>query len=68
MDASTQSGTSRQIGIGVIGCGGIARHAHLPNIARNPRTRLVAVCDIDLERAKAFATEFGDGKAAAYQD
>ena len=67
MDASTPNG-SRQLGIGVIGCGGIARHAHLPNIARNPRTNLVAVCDIDLDRANAFAAEFGDGKTAAYQD
>lgn len=68
MDASTHSGSPRQLGIGVIGCGGIARHAHLPNIARNPRTKLVAVCDIDLDRAKAFAAEFGDGTTAAYQD
>lgn len=70
MDASTPTGagSTRQLGIGVIGCGGIARHAHLPNIARNPRTRLVAVCDIDHDRAKAFAAEFGDGTTAAYQD
>lgn len=56
---------SRQLGIGVIGCGGIARHAHLPNILRNPRAKLVAVCDIDLDRAKAYGEEFG---AVAYQD
>jgi predicted dehydrogenase len=67
MDASIHSG-SRQLGIGVIGCGGIARHAHMNNIARNPRTRLVAVCDIDLARAQAAAEEFGDGRTAAYQD
>ncbi len=65
---TTSVDTSRQLGVGVIGCGGIARHAHLPNIARNPRTRLVAVCDIDLDRAKAFAEEFGDGNTVAYQD
>jgi predicted dehydrogenase len=68
MDASAQNGSSRQLGIGVIGCGGIARHAHLPNIARNPRAKLVAVCDIDFDRAKAFAEEFGDGNTVAYQD
>jgi predicted dehydrogenase len=67
MDASTEQ-SSRQLGVGVIGCGGIARHAHLPNIKRNPRTRLVAVCDIDLDRAKAFAEEFGDEHTVAYQD
>jgi predicted dehydrogenase len=64
----TSEAASRQLGVGVIGCGGIARHAHLPNIARNPRTRLVAVCDIDLDRARAFAEEFGDGNTAAYQN
>jgi predicted dehydrogenase len=64
----TSEAASRQLGVGVIGCGGIARHAHLPNIQRNPRTRLVAVCDIDLDRAKAFAEEFGDGNTVAYQD
>jgi predicted dehydrogenase len=65
MDASA---STRQVGIGVIGCGGIARHAHLNNIQRNPRARLVAVCDIDLDRAKAAAAEFGDGNTVAYQD
>jgi len=68
MDAATQTGPSRQLGIGVIGCGGIARHAHMNNIARNPRTRLVAVCDIDLDRAKAAVEEFGDGTTVAYRD
>jgi len=68
MNGSTQFGAAQQLGVGVIGCGGIARHAHMPNIARNPRTRLVAVCDIDLERAQAYAAEFGDGGTVACQD
>ena len=69
MAASTaHTGDTRTLGIGVIGCGGIARAAHLPNIKRNPRARLVAVCDIDFDRAKATAQEFGDGTTAAYQD
>jgi predicted dehydrogenase len=68
MDSSTHSGSSRQLGIGVIGCGGIARLGHLPNIARNPRARLVAVCDIDADRARATAAEFGDSGTVAYQD
>jgi predicted dehydrogenase len=68
MDASAPNGSTRQLGIGVIGCGGIARAAHFPNIARNPRARLVAACDIDLDRAQAMADEYGDGRAVAYQD
>ena len=31
--------------MGVIGCGGIAQAAHLPNIAQNPRARLVAAAE-----------------------
>lgn len=55
----------RQLGIGVIGCGGIAHAAHLPNIARNPRAKLIAVADIDLDRAKATTDQYG---GVAYQD
>lgn len=49
----------RRLGVGVIGCGGIARLAHLPNLARNPRVRLVAVADINQESARQAAEEFG---------
>lgn len=49
----------RTLGVGVIGCGGIARLAHLPNLARNPRVRLVAVADINEESARRAAEEFG---------
>jgi len=51
--------------MGVIGCGGIAHAAHLPNIVRNPRANLVAVADIDRERANATAEQYG---CTGYQD
>jgi predicted dehydrogenase len=51
--------------MGVIGCGGVAHGAHLPNIIRNPRARLVAVADIDLDRAWSTAEQYG---GTAYQD
>ena len=54
------------LGVGVIGCGGIANGAHLPNYARMPRVRIVAVADIDLERAKTTAARWGVD--AYYQD
>jgi predicted dehydrogenase len=34
-----------QIRIGVIGCGNIAQHAHLPALQRTTRARLMAVSD-----------------------
>lgn len=51
--------TERKLGIGIIGAGGIANGAHLPNYARNPRARLVAVADINPEAARATAERWG---------
>jgi predicted dehydrogenase len=58
--------------VAVIGCGAIARAAHVPALAKDPevRKRLVLV-DQDLSRAKALAREFGiplARTAADYQD
>ncbi|NPV08033.1 MAG: Gfo/Idh/MocA family oxidoreductase [Anaerolineae bacterium] len=47
------------IGIGVIGCGAIAQEAHLPNYASHPQARLVAVADVDPDRAQEVAVRFG---------
>ncbi len=49
----------RKLGVGVIGCGGIGSRVHVPNYARNPRVRLVAVADVDLDRARAVAEQWG---------
>ncbi|MGI8869284.1 MAG: Gfo/Idh/MocA family protein [Mycobacteriales bacterium] len=49
----------RTLGMGVIGAGGISRFAHLPNLKRNPRVDLVAVADVDGEKAKNAAADFG---------
>jgi predicted dehydrogenase len=52
--------------LGLIGCGGIARSAHLPAIASLPGlVRLVATADVDLQAAQAAAAPFG---ADAYAD
>ncbi|GAA1564957.1 Gfo/Idh/MocA family oxidoreductase [Kribbella hippodromi] len=44
--------------VAVIGLGSIAGE-HLSAYQKNPQAELVAVCDIDLERAKARADEYG---------
>jgi predicted dehydrogenase len=51
--------------VGVIGCGSIARHRHLPEYATNPHVDIVAVCDIVEERAIEMAEKYG---AKAYTD
>jgi predicted dehydrogenase len=56
----------RKLGVGIIGCGGIANGAHIPNYLRNPRARVVAVADIDPARARATAERWGI--AAHYGD
>jgi predicted dehydrogenase len=43
----------------VIGAGRWANMAHLPGWTRDPRVELVAVCDVDEERANQAATKFG---------
>lgn len=58
--------TERTLGIGVIGCGGVAHFAHIHNLMRNPRAKVVAVADIDAAKAKATAEQWGIG--AYYED
>jgi len=45
--------------VGVIGCGSIAQHRHLPEYAVNKHVELVAVCDIHEERAIEVAEKYG---------
>ena len=51
--------------VGVIGCGGIAG-ANMG--AARPYCDVVAVCDVDLERAGAMSERFSGGRAAIYRD
>ena len=54
-----------RLGIGVVGAGRWANWAHLPGWVRDPRCELVAVCDMDLERAQAAKDKFGAKIATA---
>jgi predicted dehydrogenase len=51
--------TDRPVRVGVLGAGSWARRAHLPGWARDPRAELVAVCDVESQRADDAAAEFG---------
>lgn len=52
---------------GIIGCGSIARLGHVPSL-REAGVEVVAVCDTNLARARAFASEFGIPDAYADHD
>ena len=45
--------------VGVLGAGAWAEFAHLPGFKRDPRCELVAIADPVVERARAFARQFG---------
>jgi predicted dehydrogenase len=44
--------------VGVLGAGAWARGAHLPGYRRDPRCRLVAIADTEIDRARQAAREF----------
>src|SRR5690242_6932500 len=51
------SGRGREMGIGIVGCGGIVQYGHLPAY-RQAGLRVVAVTDVDADKARTVATEF----------
>ena len=49
----------KKLRIGIIGTGGIS-HAHMNGyLAQGDRVELVACCDLDEEKVKAYAEKFG---------
>jgi predicted dehydrogenase len=50
--------SGRPVRVGVLGAGRWAQMAHLPGWARDPRTELVAVCDVDATLAAEAAARF----------
>jgi UDP-N-acetyl-2-amino-2-deoxyglucuronate dehydrogenase len=46
------------IRVGIIGCGRISGH-HCRSIVETPNAELVAVCDLEIERANAYRDAFG---------
>lgn len=49
--------------IGILGAGNIAQNAHLPVYEKRNDVELAAVCDLNLDRAKAAAEKFGIQRA-----
>jgi predicted dehydrogenase len=46
------------VGVGVLGAGAWARGAHLPGYRRDPRCKVVAIADVEIDRAREAAREF----------
>ena len=55
--SSTPSSVSR-VNAALIGCGGIARSQHLPNLTRTPNLSLQAVCDLNRAAAESAARDY----------
>ena len=58
----------RDIKVGIIGCGGIANGKHLPSLKSLPFVKIVAFCDLIVERAEKAAKEYGVEGARVYTD
>jgi UDP-N-acetylglucosamine 3-dehydrogenase len=57
-----------KIKVGVIGCGSIAKHRHLPEYSRNSEVEIVAVCDVNQERVNEFAQLYNAKAYLNYED
>lgn len=49
---------SNELRVAVLGAGAWAKFAHIPGWQRDPRCKVVAICDPQLELAQAYANDF----------
>lgn len=57
-----------KIRVGVIGCGNIAIHRHLPGYQQNNDVKISAVSDMNFERAKEIAEVYGARAYSNYKE
>ena len=58
----------RIVNIGIIGCGGIAEGKHLPSLSKIENVRIVAFCDLIIEKAQEMAKQYGTPDAKVCTD
>jgi predicted dehydrogenase len=63
-----ECGVAKAVRIGIIGCGGIARNKHMPDLKKIEDVSMVAFCDIVIDRAHKAAAEFGEPEARVTAD
>jgi predicted dehydrogenase len=47
-----------KIKVGIVGCGGIASKRHFPGFAMQPDVEIAAVCDVNIDCARALADQY----------
>ncbi len=57
-----------KVRVAMLGCGGLARKRHAPNLVAMENAELVACCDRLIESAQTIAQEATGGTAAVYRD
>lgn len=57
-----------KLNVGIIGCGGIANGKHLPSLKKVTEVSMVAFCDIDINKAKDAAENYGVENARIHED
>lgn len=55
--------SAKTLRVGIVGAGSWARQAHVPGFQRCPDVELVAICDVELDRARAVAVAAGIPRA-----
>ncbi len=58
----------KTLNIGIIGCGGIANGKHMPALKKLDAVKMVAFCDIEIEKANKAALIYGTPDAKVYTD
>jgi len=58
---------SKKVRVGIIGCGAIAEHVHVPDYHACPQAELVAFCDALKDKAESLAKQFAP-EARVYTD
>jgi len=58
----------KKINVAVIGCGSIAKGAHIPPYVQNPNVNITYFCDIIPERADEMAKEYGGTAVYDYKE
>lgn len=60
--------TRKKIGVGLIGCGTVARYGHLPAIAESDGLDLIAVADLSEAGRKEAEERYAVDSYAEYND